>query len=120
MNCNFFISFVYIFTFFILKCESKKELKCFVSGECTFSQHLELFTSKDEFECLGSCKTNSNCTWFTYYPASSSCQLFSNCKNVDDAFCTDCQSGQKECQVPEPVCWVQGIYLKKITYQYFY
>ncbi len=61
-----------------------------------------------QFECLDICKSNSNCTWFTYFPHSDFCNLFANCTAIEDEFCSDCISGEQACLPPEPICWVIG------------
>ena len=96
---------------------SDPNYQCFVPGECIFSQHINIVVSKDEVQCLQLCKNNLNCTWFTFYPDDfGSCQLFSNCESIDDSQCPLCITGQEECSIPEPVCWVQGHCLGKVTH----
>jgi hypothetical protein len=84
------------------------DLQCFTSGECTNSQELEILLSEDEFECLDSCQQNTNCTWFSFFPNSNVCHLLSSCGRVEDTFCPNCISGQKECDNPVPVCFAPG------------
>jgi hypothetical protein len=69
---------------------------------------LDILPSKDEFQCLESCQENSNCTWFSFFPDSNFCQTFSSCKNIDETSCPNCISGQRECENPVPICFVQG------------
>ena len=83
------------------------DLKCFVQGECTLSENIEIVSADDELKCLDRCQTKFNCTWFTFYPNSETCQLFSNCKNIEESFCPLCISGQKDC--PDPICGKQGM-----------
>ena len=84
------------------------DLQCFISGECTNSQGLDILPSRDEFQCLESCQQNANCTWFSFYPNSNLCQLFSICGSTEDTFCPNCISGQRGCDNPVPICFVQG------------
>ena len=96
---------------------SEQDYQCFVPGECMFSQHIEIVVSKDEFQCLESCQNNVNCTWFTFYPDDyGTCQLFASCGKIDDTLCPLCKTGQKECTIPEPVCWIQGHCLGNVTH----
>ena len=87
-----------------------KDLQCFISGECTNSQHLDVLTSEDEFQCLESCQNTANCTWFSFFPNSQGCHLMSSCGSIDDTFCPNCISGQRECEKPAPICFVKGNY----------
>ena len=101
------------FSILVQVCQGKAEHKsedyqCFVAGECTFGQQVDVLESADELQCLTICQATANCTWFTFFPNSESCELFSSCGTVDDTLCPECISGQKECSIPEPTCWVQG------------
>jgi hypothetical protein len=87
------------------------DLQCFISGECTFSQGLDILSSKDEFQCLDNCHQNANCTWFSFFPDSLGCHLMSNCQSIVDDFCPNCISGQRECDNPAPICFVNGLLL---------
>jgi hypothetical protein len=92
------------------------DLQCFIPGECTNSQGLDILPSVDEFQCLESCQENTNCTWFSFFPDSNFCQTFSSCKNVDETLCPNCISGQRECENLAPTCFVQGnIYLDHLN-----
>jgi hypothetical protein len=51
------------------------DYKCFVSGECTNSLHVDLVSSEDKYDCLEKCKNNPSCTWFTFYPDWKTCQV---------------------------------------------
>ena len=95
---------------------SGPESQCFIPGECIFSQSIGIFSSKDEIQCLEMCQNNVNCTWFTFYPETEICQLFVSCGSIDDKLCPICITGQKECSIPEPVCWVEGVCLGNITH----
>jgi hypothetical protein len=105
---KFFFFSIFFFFIWLLNLGNCINLKCFVSGECTNSQELEIIPSKDEFECLESCHQNINCTWFTFFPDSGVCHLLSSCGSIEETFCPNCISGQKECDNTVPICFVQG------------
>jgi len=91
-------------------------LTLYLAGQCINSYQLDSLGVEDEFECLDACKANETCSWFTHFEHQSLCLLFANCSSLDTSFCSDCVSGQKECDPPEPICWVTGkisIYLLK-------
>ena len=96
---------------------SEQDYQCFVPGECIFSQQIDIVASKDEFQCLELCQNNANCTWFTFYPDNSgSCQLFASCGAISDTLCPLCITGQNECSLTKPVCWIQGDCLGNVTH----
>jgi hypothetical protein len=33
----------------------------------------------------------------------------SSCASIEDTFCTKCVSGERQCDNPAPICFVQGI-----------
>ena len=110
-NLTFYqISFSLQQIFFIglLNLGNCNDLQCFISGECTYSQGLDILPSKDEFQCLDNCHQNANCTWFSFFPDSLACHLMSNCQSIADTFCPHCISGQRECDNPAPTCFVNG------------
>jgi hypothetical protein len=39
------------------------------------------------------------------------CHLMSNCQSIVDTFCPHCISGQRECDNPAPICFVNGLLL---------
>jgi hypothetical protein len=101
------------FCLFFLAClrssnAAEPDYQCFVPGECILSQHIDLVASTDEVQCLKMCQSTMDCTWFTFYPETGSCQLFANCAIIDDTQCPLCKTGQAECSIPGPVCWVKG------------
>ena len=103
--------FIFLIVLFIIPCQSyedHRDLQCFLPGECTNGILLAAQTTANEYECLDFCKSLANCTWFTFYPESNACFLYENCESIDEALCSECLSGQKECSAPEPTCWVQG------------
>ena len=95
---------------------SEVDYQCLVPGECIFSQSIGILPSKDKIQCLELCQNHVNCNWFTFYPETEICQLFVSCGSIDDKLCPICITGQKECSIPEPVCWVEGVCLGNITH----
>ena len=95
---------------------SEPDFQCLVPGECIFSQNFDILAAKEEIQCLEMCQNNANCTWFTFYPETDICQLFVSCGSIDDTYCPLCTTGQKECSIPEPVCWVEGLCLGNVTH----
>ena len=95
---------------------SEPDYQCFVPGECIFSQNFDILAAKEEIQCLELCQNNDNCTWFTFYPETNICQLFDSCGSIDDKKCPLCKTGQKECSIPDPVCWVEGLCLGNVTH----
>ena len=100
------ILFLFTFSFFLSNAQCQnisnaKDLQCFVHGECTNGTLLTPQSSSNEYECLDTCKSKTNCTWFTFYPASKACFLFETSGSLVEALCPLCLSGQKECTVPE-------------------
>ena len=101
------------------KCQSiatNRDLQCFLPGECTNGTLLTAQASTNEYECLDLCKSQPNCTWFTFNPESNACLLYENCDSMDEALCSVCLSGQMECSAPEPTCWVQGYCHGQVLY----
>jgi len=84
------------------------DLQCFIYGECNFSQGLDIFPSRDEFQCLKCCQQNASCTWFSFYPDTNLCQTFLSCGSIENTLCQNCISGQRECENPAPICFAQG------------
>ena len=101
------ILFTFLIKLIVVK-SHKGDLQCFLPGECTNSTLLSFQTTTDQYECLDICKSQANCTWFTFKLETKVCLLFETCGNVDATLCPQCVSGQRECSPPEPICWVQG------------
>ncbi len=87
---------------------SCNDLQCFAPGECISSQEINIVPSQDEFQCNQECKESSKCAWYTFFPDSNACHLLSSCGSIEDTYCQNCISGQKECDIPKPVCFAQG------------
>jgi len=81
---------------------------CFQSGECRKGLHVDGEVLSDEFACLDFCNSNSECSWMTYFPNTSYCQLFQNCPVLDTEYCADCLSSQSDCVPEDPACFVTG------------
>ena len=64
------------------------------TGECTNSEHINIFPAKDQFQCLQLCKANQECNWFSFYPTVNTCQLLNSCDTLNQTICSDCLSGQ--------------------------
>ena len=64
--------------------------------------------SSDEFACLEFCNSKSKCSWMTYFPDTSYCQLYQNCPLLDTEYCENCLSSQSDCIPDEPTCFVNG------------
>jgi hypothetical protein len=69
---------------------------------------LFIIIRKNKISLLKGQQSNGTCTWFTYYPESGYCQLLGSCTNLNEVSCSTCSSGQVECQVTEPKCWIAG------------
>jgi hypothetical protein len=54
------------------------------------------------------CNTDDNCTWMTYLPDISFCELQTNCSSLDTQLCDNCLSAQHDCIPNEKVCSIQG------------
>jgi hypothetical protein len=77
------------------------------SGECSDSELISTTVTKDEFSCLKKCHETGNCSWITFVP-DVHCLLMTDCNKLDATLCPSCVSGQKECSVPTPTCFVEG------------
>ncbi len=85
-----------------------KEKQCFVPGECTQGLHVDFQWAKDQNECLSLCNDNFMCRWFTFYPTTSTCQLFVTCGTIETSQCHKCVTGQRDCIPVEPLCFISG------------
>ena len=81
---------------------------CFQPGECTNSYHLASDFTTNEFASLENCNNEPLCSWFTFVPGHSFCQLLHNCSSIYIPKCPDCMSGQAQCVPKEPTCSVKG------------
>ena len=106
LKMNFFLLLnSFLFAGFLNSGNCNK-LQCFIPGECTNSQEINILPSLDEFQCLEICQQDANCTWFSFFPDSNFCQMFSSCGSIEDTFCSNCISGQRECESTAPICFM--------------
>ena len=82
--------------------------QCFVQGECTNSDLLEIVGTANQYKCLKECQANQRCSWFTFDQDTGGCRLLMNCILLDNTSCPQCVSGETTCSVPFPFCWFQG------------
>ncbi len=54
------------------------------------------------------CHTDHNCTWLTYHPDTSFCELLTNCSSLETQLCNNCLSAQHDCITNEKVCSIKG------------
>lgn len=85
---------------------SRREIQCFVDGECLDSQILDFRKTNNSQECLKACQATQGCEWFTFYEDTMTCTSLSGCIGLSTEKCGDCTSGEEEC--PEFICGVQG------------
>ena len=87
---------------------SLKQDICFRKGECKQSFPIVGKVVENQYYCRQECQSNPECNWFTFYKKASYCQLFKNCDTLDEQFCADCLTGEKDCMPPEIKCWLTG------------
>jgi hypothetical protein len=54
------------------------------------------------------CNTDNHCSWMTYLPDISFCELLSDCLSLDTQLCNNCLSAQHDCIPNEKACSVTG------------
>ena len=81
-------------------------LICYTPGQCLDSNFVGAIPANEINECLLSCKENIKCYWSTFYPEFSSCNLFSECNDLNNSQCTDCLTSKKECDIIQ--CDLEG------------
>jgi hypothetical protein len=84
---------------------------CFVPGGCVNSSLVAVSHPRDSQACLEDCQNQDGCNWFTYSEQLNFCELFNDCKSLDQD-CTDCVSGEVSCSVYQ--CNIEGICLVNI------
>ena len=62
-------------------------------------------------ECQTACIGTDDCNIFTFDQGNNFCVLFYNCTNIDDARCSDCYTGQKECLICQESGECEGNYV---------
>jgi hypothetical protein len=86
---------------------------CFVSGSCVDSTLVAVTEPMDSRICLEDCQNQEGCNWFTYSDRLHFCELFNDCKSLDQD-CSDCVSGEVSC--PPYQCDIEGICLVNILF----
>jgi hypothetical protein len=84
---------------------------CFVPGGCVNSSFVAVSHPIDSRGCLEDCQNQDGCNWFTYFNPSHICQIFNDCKSLDQD-CTDCVSGEVSCSAYQ--CDIEGICIVNI------
>ena len=72
--------------------------QCYVPGEC-IGQLVGSFQSYDRYECLSVCSNVRDCTWFSSNGENGFCGLFETCEEVSTENCSQCVSGEYNCEV---------------------
>ncbi len=74
------------------------EPDCFAVGQCTNSVLVNEWETSDPNECLGLCRGDANCLYFTSEVTEGFCLGLASCKNfVDCDIGEECYSGNSEC-----------------------
>ncbi len=100
---SFFLSPTFSLTLFLFS------LFLYLSLSPLFLSYFDLSIGNCQIILL-CCKivTDHNCTWMTYYPDLSYCELLANCSSLDTQQCDNCLSAQHECISDEKACFVKG------------
>ncbi len=86
---------------------TENETQCFVKGECKHSTLIDESMTLGENSCLHFCQKTPGCRWFTYHPENSFCAALTECVELSTTDCSNCLSGQTECQVIRIGCLLQ-------------
>ena len=78
-----------------------------MNGECTGSTFIKVTKEADAAACLNFCKGQPGCQYFTFYENEGGCFSFLSCTNLSTEGCTDCISGDVECE--DQQCDLQGL-----------
>lgn len=70
------------------------QLVCNSKGSCI--GQVDFSTAFDYDECLGNCKANPTCSWFTFYPTTKQCTMTQEC-DFSAIACSDCVIGEQLC-----------------------
>ena len=65
---------------------------------------------------IACCNTDNNCTWMTYLPDLSFCELLTDCLSLETELCANCLSAQQDCIPNEKVCSIKGSCNGKIVH----
>ena len=75
---------------------------CYEEGECLGAGFADFLPLESVEECHRLCIDTDGCRFFTHYGETqedAGCFAYLNCPDFSDAGCTDCISGEVECQV---------------------
>ena len=78
------------------------EVGCYEEGECLGAGFADFLPLESVEECHRLCIDTDGCRFFTHYGETqedAGCFAYLNCPDFSDAGCTDCISGEVECQV---------------------
>ncbi len=53
---------------------------------------------EDVDACLELCKVEKDCEYFTFFEVDNSCLMLANCVTFSTDTCTDCYSGDRNCE----------------------
>ena len=82
------------------------DLACHAPGECKDSLAITYKIVTSYAQCMGHCRSTSQCEWVTYYPKAKFCSMFTGCLTLNETTCPDCKTGEVEC--PDFNCEVRG------------
>ena len=101
-------SAVFIATLGLLSASNaqKNDIGCFRPGACINSFEVGRSLTATAQACLLECNTVAACAEWSYFEASSECVLFASCNTFSETICTDCLSGDKECDGLQ--CFIEG------------
>ena len=86
--------------------KGQSSIGCNVDGECKGSLYMDVTNQETVGECLTQCQSTIGCQFWTYYRESKGCLGFVSCDHLSSESCTDCVSGDKECEPYQ--CNIQG------------
>lgn len=87
------------------------ELPCAQTGECLGAEFIREISATTVEECADLCREESLCRNFNYYMSEQQCFLLANnCDSISDSFCSDCLTGNRNCDLP--ACWLRGVQAK--------
>ena len=77
---------------------------CFIVGRCVKSLNVDESFEKNEIDCLKLCKSNKECSWFSFKYENNFCELMNNCTQLEETNLWI--SGSSSCTMPQ--CWIRG------------
>lgn len=72
------------------------EIKCGLPGQCIDVVVNYVQVTKQNL-CIGACKEEPLCSYWTYNTFGGQCSMYSNCSKVDTVGCPDCFYGEQIC-----------------------